>query len=123
MPYCKVESKTVTVDASGDATVYTNAVNGLLQTIRYVKTDFANTADFTITNETTGEALLTATDVTASTTWAPRQATHSVAAAAALYAAGGSAVNDCIAIPGHRIKIVVAQGGNATSGTFHFILS
>jgi hypothetical protein len=122
MSHCTIASVTITTDASGNATAYTNAVNGLLSQIRYVKNDYDNGVDFTVTNETTGEAIWTGTDVNASTTVAPRQATVSVANAAALYAAAGTAVNDLIAIPGHRIKIVVAQGGNVKSGTLHFIL-
>lgn len=34
----------------------------------------------------------------------------------------GTAVQDKIAIVNDRIKIVIASGGNAKSGTFHFIL-
>lgn len=112
-------SKTVTTDGSGDATVYTDPVNGLLSQIRYVKTDFDNGVDFTITSEETGETLWTESDVNASATKAPRQPTHSTAGVASLYAAT-FAVNDLIAVTG-RIKIVVASGGAAKTGTFHFV--
>lgn len=37
---------------------------------------------------------------------------------AALYAAAGTAVNDRIALSRDRVKIVVASGGNATTGNF-----
>lgn len=113
---------TVTTDASGDAVAYTPVVTGKLSQIRYVKNDFAVGVDFTITAEATGETLWAQNDVNASATVAPRQATHSTAGAAALYAGGGTAVLDKIALANDRIKIVVAQGGNAASGTFHFIL-
>lgn len=113
---------TVTTDASGDATAYTPVVTGKLSQIRYVKSDFAAGVDFTITAEATGETLWAQNDVNASSTVAPRQATHSTAGVAALYAASGTAVLDKIALANDRIKIVIAQGGNAKSGTFHFIL-
>lgn len=113
---------TVTTDASGDAVAYTPVITGKLSQIRYVKNDFAVGVDFTITAEATGETLWAQNDVNASATVAPRQATHSTAGAAALYAGGGTAVLDKIALANDRIKIVVAQGGNAASGTFHFIL-
>jgi hypothetical protein len=113
---------TVTTDASGDATAYSDPVNGLLSQARYVKTDFANGVDFTITSESTGETLWTESDVNSTATRAPRQATHSTAGVAAVYAAGGgaTAVNDLIAVSG-RIKIVVGSGGDTKTGTFYFV--
>jgi hypothetical protein len=121
--YVNRQVVTVTTDASGDGTGYTDAVTGYVQTIRYVKTDFANGVDFTITAEATGESILAVTDGNASATYAPRQATVSVANAASLYAAGGTAVNDRIAVANDRIKIVVAQGGDTKTGTFHVVLA
>lgn len=112
-------SKAATTDGAGAATVYTDAVNGLLASIQYVKTDYADGVDFTITEEDTGAALWSGTDVNAATTVAPRMATHSTAGAAALYAAGGTAVNDMIPVAG-RIKIVIAQGGATKTGQFVF---
>lgn len=111
---------TVTTAADGSATAYSDPVNGLLSQIRYVKTDFADGSTITITSDETGETLWGETGVNASTTRAPRQATHSTAGAASLYAGGGAAVNDRIAVTG-KIKIVVASGGNAKTGVFHFV--
>lgn len=116
---------TITTNADGDGTGYTPVLDsgGFVRTIRYVadgSTPYENTADFTITGESSGIAVLTTSNVSASTTYAPRQATVSVANAAALYAAGGAAVNDLIPVgKGERVKIVVAQGGNAKTGAFH----
>ncbi len=107
--------------ADGSATVYSDPVNGLLSHIRYVKTDFADGSTFTITSEETGETLWSETGVNASASRAPRQAVHSTAGAAALYASGGVAVLDKIPVSG-RIKIVIASGGNAKTGTFHFMI-
>jgi hypothetical protein len=109
----------VTTDAEGAATVYSPQINALLSRIAYVKDDFADGVGFTITEEDTGETLWTEAAVNASATRAPRQPTHSTAGVAALYAGGGAAVNDMIAVSG-RIKIVIASGGAAKSGTFHF---
>lgn len=112
----------VTTAADGSATAYSPVLTGKLSQIRYVKTDFADGVDFTITAEATGESLWAQSDVNASATVAPRQATHSVAGVAALYAGGGSAVLDKIALASDRIKIVIASGGNAKSGAFHFVM-
>lgn len=109
----------ITVDADGDATVYTPAIYGHLVSFRYVKTDFADGVDFVCTLESTGETLWSEDAVNASATRYPRAATHSVAGAASLYASGGTSVNGKIAIGGDRIKIVVDGGGVSKSGTLH----
>jgi len=111
-----------TTDASGDATVYSPVVNGSLHQVRYVKVDFPDGVDFTITNESTAETLWAELDVNASSTRGPRQATHSTAGVASLYAAGGTAVTANMLLANDRIKIVVANGGNTKTGTFHFLI-
>lgn len=113
----------VTTDGDGAATVYSPKIaSGKLSQIRYVKTDFADGVDFTITLETTGEAIWAEENVNASATRAPRQPIHSTAGVAALYAAGGAAVLDKIAIGMDRFKIVVAAGGDTKTGTFYFVI-
>lgn len=122
--FAKRYTVTVTTDASGAATAYSETIPyGELSQIRYVKTDFANGVDFTITAEVTGETLWTESDVNASATRAPRQATHSTAGVAALYVALGTAINDKIAIANDRVKIVIAQGGDTKTGTFYILVS
>ena len=114
----------VTTAADGSATAYSATVTGKLSQIRYVKPGsggFADGSTFTITSEATGETLWTETAVNASTTRAPRQATHTTAGAAALYAASGAAVNDKIGLADDRVKIVIASGGNTLACTFHFV--
>lgn len=122
MSYSERHEVVVTTAADGSATAYSPIVTGKLSQIRYVKTDFAVGVDFTITAEATGETIWTDTNVDASETVAPRQPTHDTAGAAAVYAAGGSAVLDKIALANDRVKIVIAAGGNAKTGTFHIIL-
>ena len=113
----------VTTAADGSATAYSPVTTGTISAIHYVKTDFANGVDFTITAEATGETIWTETNVDATASRAPRQATHSTAGVAALYAGGGSAVLAPISIASDRVKIVIASGGNAKTGTFHVVLS
>jgi hypothetical protein len=122
MSYAQRVAVTVTTAADGSATAYSEVLTGKVSQIRYVKTDFAAGVDFTITAEATGEIIWSQLDVDASVTVAPRQATHSTAGVAALYAAAGSAVNDKIAVALDRIKIVIAAGGNAKTGVFHIIM-
>jgi hypothetical protein len=117
----KRHTVTVTTAANGAATAYSEVLSGKLSQIRYVKTDFADGVDFTITAEATGETLWAEDNVNASATRAPRQATHSTAGVAALYAGSGQAVNDKIVLAADRVKIVVASGGDTKIGTFHIV--
>lgn len=111
----------ITVSSGGAAEVYSPRISGKVCQIRYLKTNFADTVDFVITAEETGETIWAEENVTASATRLPRAATHTVAGAAALYAATG-AVNTKIGLDTDRIKFVIANGGNATSGTFIVIV-
>lgn len=123
MSYAQRLVVAVTTISDGSATAYSDGpVTGKVSTVRYIKTDFDNGSTFTITSEATGETIWAESGVNASATRAPRQATHSTAGVAALYAGGGAAVNDKIALANDRIKIVIAAGGNVKTGTFHFVL-
>lgn len=113
---------TVTTASDGTATAYTPRISGKIVQIEYVKPgagSFDDGVDFTITGEATGIGLWTESNVNASAVRAPRQATHSNAGVAALYASGGTAVLSQIGMANDRVKIVIASGGNAKAGTFH----
>lgn len=116
---------TVTTDASGDATSYTPRFSGKVHQIEYVKPGsgyYDDGVDFTITGDATGVNLWTEANVNASAVRAPRQPAHSPVGAALLYASGGTAVTTEVGIASDRVKIVLAQGGNAKAGTFHFLV-
>lgn len=108
----------VTTAADGSATVYSTFLSGKIASIHYLKTDFTDGVDFTITAEATGETIWTESNVNAAKACYPRSPTHSNVGVAALYAAGGTAVNDLIRLSRDRVKIVIAAGGNATTGAF-----
>ncbi len=105
-------------DASGDGTFYSPYLSGFIEKIQYVKTDYADTVDFTITAEATGETIWTEANVTASAVKHPRAATHSTAGVASVYVAAGSAVNDYIALGRDRVKIVIGTAGISKTGSF-----
>lgn len=118
--YCQRHAVTVTTASDGSATAYTDkAVTGAVLSIQYVKIDYTDGVDFTITAETTGQGLWTESNVNASATRCPRQPTHDAVGAASLYAATGEPVEDYIYLANERVKIVLASGGNAKSGTFY----
>ncbi|RAZ75832.1 hypothetical protein [Mesorhizobium atlanticum] len=112
----------ITTAADGSATAYTPRLSGKIHSIQYVKTDFANGVGFTVTSEATGESIWAEAAVNASAVRYPRAPTHTQAGAAALFAAGGTAVQDKIGLGNDRVKIVVAAGGNAKSGTVHVLV-
>jgi hypothetical protein len=114
-----------TVAADGSLTAYTPRLSGLLYAVHYVPdgvAPFDNTVDMTITSEATGQSLVSRSNVAAAFVANPRVPTSDAAGTAALYAAGGTAIQDKIALANDFIKIVLAQGGNAKKGVFHFLV-
>lgn len=103
--------------ADGSATEYSPRISGKVHSVHYLKTDFADGVDFTVTAEATGESIWAESNVNAAAVRYPRAPTHSQAGVAALYAAGGTAIQEPVGLANDRIKVVIAQGGNAKSGT------
>lgn len=112
----------LTTAADGTLTTYTPKFSGKIHALEYVKNNFDNGVDFTVTGEATGINIWTQADVNASVVVHPRAPTHSQAGAAALYAAGGTGVLEKIGLANDRVKIVIAQGGNAKQGTLHVVV-
>lgn len=109
----------VTTDGDGAATAYTSEpVQGRVLGIAYVKTDFADGVDFTITTEATAQQLWREDDVNASKTIYPRLAVHS-GLAVALTFDGTEPVAEPAPVANERVKIQIASGGAAKTGTFH----
>lgn len=118
--YTEVHTVTIETDSSGDAIGFTPVVTGKVIAIRYVKDDYAADVDFAITSARTGQTIWTEADVNSSKTVAPRQPTHDTAGAAAFYNdESDESVNDHIYLADDRVKIVVDDGGDTKSGTFH----
>lgn len=116
---------TATSDGSQVGTHYTPYFSGYIESVQYVKADsggYTDGVDFTITADETGENIWTDTNVNASEIVRPRAPTHSQAGVAAVYASGGTAVNDRIALGRDRVKIVLAQAGASKTGTFHIVV-
>lgn len=107
-------SATLTVDASGDATVYVGTtLRGRVHAIKYVPGTLATGTDLVITGETTGVPILTAANVGTSTVWYyPRAVSNKPEDAAA----GGFYYED-IQVLNERIKVVVDEGGASKEGT------
>ncbi len=110
----------LTTSAGGDATGYSPTVTGKINSVIYTKpavTPFDAGVDFTVTVESTGQTIWAQSDVNASASVSPMQAAHTTAGAAALFAAGGTAILVPIVVVSDRVKVVVAQGGNVKLGS------
>jgi len=122
---------TVTVaSASGTGTGYTPYLSGYIESIELLSgaTYTDDAVDITITAEATGEDILALTNADLTTLPVrrrPRAATHGADGVAAEYldATAVSAVNDRIALSRDRVKIAIAQGGTAKTGTFVIVTS
>lgn len=120
MSFCRSVEIEFTTDSSGDATVYTDAINGRILSVIFTDTDTASTLDLTITTEDTARTILSLTDQAASGQWQPRNPTHDTSGTAEVYAST-DAVNDHIWVADERIKIVAAQGGDTKTGAIKVI--
>ena len=112
-------SVAVVTDESGEAVVYTPALNGMIRSVRYVKPDSGgldNDSDIDIV-----------TDKGAVVVWDK----DNLAASAVIYPMvpaqdnkGADVAGSYAPIPvcDERIKITVANGGNAGAGTFEFLI-
>lgn len=112
---------TATSDGSQVGTFYTPYLSGYIESVQYVKdgtTPYTDGVDFTITADVTGENIWTDTNINASEIVRPRAPTHTQAGVAAVYASGGTGVNDRIALARDRVKIVLAAAGANKTGTF-----
>jgi hypothetical protein len=108
------QTKTVTTDAGGDATVYTSRVNGVVRRIIIAGT-LDGGADWTITGETTGLPVLVIANTNALDI-CPKVLAAGNPAGTVLAENGGD-----LHVVNERIKVVVAEGGNAQTGTITFV--
>jgi hypothetical protein len=115
----RLEAITATTDPDGDATVYsTENITGRIHSIRYVKTDYADGVDITVTGKDTGTPVWADTDVNASVTVYP--------VAAAVLATDGAAstlTEVGIYLANEPLQIVVANGGDTKTGAFIVVVT
>ncbi len=123
MSFARTESVTVVTASDGTATAYSAVYNGRIINVAYTKDTYTDGVDFTITTDITGQNVWAESDVNASATVAPRQATHDVVGAASLHIAAGEPIEDYIYLVNERLKIVLAAGGSVKSGTFRLIVA
>ena len=112
-------SVAVVTDESGDAVAYTPALNGMVRSVRYVKPDSGGLdagSDIDIVTDKGAVVVWDKDNLAASTVIYPMvQAQDN---------AGTDVAGSYAPIPvcDERIKITVANGGNAGAGTFVFLV-
>lgn len=106
----------ITTASDGSATATTENVRGEIVSIQYVKNNFTDGVDVTVTGKQTGLAIWTGTNVNASVTVYP-------VASTVIQAGTASTLTEVpIAVVNEPIQFVIAAGGNATTGTFYVIV-
>lgn len=116
--------RSITTDASGDATDLTPITAGRVHAVYYRKnalTPYAAGVDFNITNATTGETIWQESNVNASAVRYPRVPTHTSTGVAATFD-GTRPVLDYPALARDQIQIVVSSGGDTKDGIFVFAI-
>ncbi len=118
---------TLTTDGAGAATGYIpgdgrRSLTGRVVSLGYTRTDYLTTVDITITSELAGESIWTEANVTATKRIVPLQAAHTTAGVAVEYEAG-KPIYEPVHLVKDRLKIVLAQGGNAKVGVFAVVIA
>lgn len=126
MAYPTLTVVTVTVDsASGAGSADTDPLSGRVIGVRYIadgSTPYDATMDLTVTTVTTGQTILTLTDVTASTIKYPYTIQHESSGGADAIYATGNEVRVPIYVFNEKVRFSVAQAGNAKTGRFQLLL-
>jgi hypothetical protein len=108
----------LTTDSSGNASGSTPAINGFLESIRYIKNNFTDGVDFTVTIPGLAAVnLWVESNVNASAQRFPRSAAHD---------STGTAITGAwprFALAGDVVTVAVASGGDTHSGQFEIITS
>ena len=116
MSYPRRNTVTVVTAADGTATAFVGdedggAIRGHISYVRYIKTDYTDGVDFTITTENSGITVWTESNVNAAATKFPTLLTHDDVGVAAT-------ARDSIPLVLERLKIVLAAGGATKTGAF-----
>ena len=109
----------VVTDESGDAVVYTPALNGMVRSVRYIKPNSGGLdvgSDIDIVTDKGAVVVWDKDDLDASAVIYPMVPAHDNTGA--LVAGSYAPIPVC----DERIKITVANGGNAGAGTFEFLI-
>lgn len=109
------DSVAIQTIADGTGAGLSRTFNGYIDSIRYIKGNYADTVDFTIVLERSGQGLWTEVNVLASQTVKPTVPQDD------LVGANRAGEFSRIAVNNERISIALVAGGDAKDGTFEII--
>jgi len=121
MSFCFCDIVTITTNANGVGSGYTQNITGKIATVIYTKVDYSDGVDFVISTEDTNQSIWGENNVNASKTIAPRQKTQDTRGSDLVYV-DAKYVCDKIPVSCERIKISISSGGDTKSGMFKFII-
>lgn len=113
--------KTIVVNASGDASVDLDPINGKIVSIQYTKASsggYADGVDFVITNKRSGEVIWQEANVNASKIVYPQHTTNKPDGTTNPHGSNVTGIYDYFFLTDDIINIVVDEGGNVTTGDF-----
>jgi hypothetical protein len=125
MGYLTRHTVTITTSNLGAGVGYTPALNGRIHSIQYVKPasgNYENNVTLAVVGNTTGIAVLAlaAGQMDASRTVYPRAQVHLDTTGAALVLnSDDDPVTDLVGVAGETLKLTIAAGGSAKTGTFY----
>lgn len=105
----------LTTDGAGACTALSAAFSGRVLAVKYTKVDFTNGADLTITTSRLAQPILTLTDPDATVFKYPRVLVQDQAGVDTTLREPVYVIND-------QVKVVVAAGGAAHTGTVTLII-
>lgn len=108
---------TITTASNGAGVGYTPDVDGYVDRVIYTKTDYADGVDFTVSTEDTSETIWAENNVNATKVVHPRTTLDR--------AADGTEITtqfQPVRCAKERVKIVVLNGGEETTGTFNVLV-
>ncbi len=117
-------TKTIVVNASGDASIDLDPLNGKIVSIQYTKASsggYADGVDFVITNKRSGETIWQEVNVNASKIVYPQHATNKPNGATNDHGSNATGIYDYFVLSNDIVNIVVDEGGNATTGNFTIV--
>ena len=123
MGYVVDATVSLTTSSTEGATAYTSPLMGEVVNVQYVPdatAPFATTVDFAVTLERSGIGLWTESNLDAAKVVSPMQSAHSQVGVGLVFSslAPLSVVPRPIYAAHERVKVVIAGGGAAKSGTF-----
>ncbi len=112
------EVSIITSTATLDGTDYFAVDHGRVLSVQYASTTLESTGSYAVTNNVTGEAILTHAPAASTPTYYPRKAICDSTGGTVLYSTAGGSVSDYFFVADQQLKIVLTNCGSGVTATF-----